>query len=49
MDWEKVDRIPAAKPPAKLNLPSSVFASTVEEDVGLLNKAAPESGKQNIF
>lgn len=25
----------------KLTLPSSVFASTVEEDVGLLNKAAP--------
>lgn len=28
----------------KLKLPSSVFASTVEEEVGLLNKAAPESG-----
>lgn len=45
MEWEEVERIPAAKPaPTKLNLPSSVFASTVEEDVGLLNKAAPESG-----
>lgn len=28
----------------KLKLPSSVFASGVEEDVGLLNKAAPQSG-----
>ncbi|KAK0179134.1 hypothetical protein PV327_007953 [Microctonus hyperodae] len=28
----------------KINLPSSVFASTVEEKVGLLNKAAPVSG-----
>ncbi|KAB0803328.1 hypothetical protein PPYR_00327 [Photinus pyralis] len=31
-----------AKP--KLQLPSSVFASTVEEKVGLLNKAAPHRG-----
>ncbi|KAI4501605.1 hypothetical protein M0802_003482 [Mischocyttarus mexicanus] len=28
----------------KLNLPSSVFASNVEEKVGLLNKAAPVTG-----
>ncbi|CAD0205307.1 unnamed protein product [Chrysodeixis includens] len=28
--------------PETLNLPSSVFASEVEEDVGLLNKAAPQ-------
>jgi len=28
----------------KVQLPSSVFASQVEENVGLLNKAAPESG-----
>ncbi|XP_034949649.1 protein LTV1 homolog [Chelonus insularis] len=28
----------------KINLPSSVFASSVEEEVGLLNKAAPISG-----
>lgn len=28
----------------QLTLPSSVFASEVEEDVGLLNKAAPQSG-----
>ncbi|XP_034255174.1 protein LTV1 homolog isoform X2 [Thrips palmi] len=30
--------------PKQLTLPSSVFASEVEEDVGLLNKAAPQSG-----
>nr|CAD7258052.1 unnamed protein product [Timema shepardi] len=30
----------------KLQLPSSVFASTIEEDVGLLNLAAPRSGPQ---
>lgn len=29
---------------ATINLPSSVFASEFEEDVGLLNKAAPISG-----
>lgn len=29
---------------ARLQLPSSVFASEFEEKVGLLNKAAPESG-----
>lgn len=47
MEWEKVERIPAANSQNKLNLPSSVFASTVEEDVGLLNKAAPQSGNLN--
>ncbi|XP_056136318.1 protein LTV1 homolog [Lampris incognitus] len=31
-------------PVASINLPSSVFASDFEEDVGLLNKAAPISG-----
>lgn len=31
-------------PVASLNLPSSVFASEFEEEVGLLNKAAPVSG-----
>ncbi|XP_063739221.1 protein LTV1 homolog [Eleginops maclovinus] len=31
-------------PAATLNLPSSVFASEFEEEVGLLNKAAPISG-----
>lgn len=30
--------------PKQLTLPSSVFASEVEEEVGLLNKAAPQSG-----
>lgn len=30
----------------KFNLPSSVFASEVEEEVGMLNKAAPVSGPQ---
>lgn len=43
MEWEKVERIPAASAP-KINLPSSVFASEIEEDIGLLNKAAPVSG-----
>lgn len=28
-----------------INLPSSVFASEFEEEVGLLNKAAPVSGE----
>ncbi|XP_061626183.1 protein LTV1 homolog [Phyllopteryx taeniolatus] len=39
-DAEKEQVIPAAS----LKLPSSVFASEFEEDVGLLNKAAPISG-----
>ncbi|XP_062244318.1 protein LTV1 homolog [Platichthys flesus] len=33
-----------APPGASINLPSSVFASEFEEEVGLLNKAAPISG-----
>ncbi|XP_039659983.1 protein LTV1 homolog isoform X2 [Perca fluviatilis] len=33
-----------AVPAASINLPSSVFASEFEEEVGLLNKAAPISG-----
>ncbi|GAA6229047.1 protein LTV1 homolog [Lates japonicus] len=33
-----------AFPAASINLPSSVFASEFEEEVGLLNKAAPISG-----
>ncbi|XP_069386059.1 protein LTV1 homolog [Paralichthys olivaceus] len=33
-----------APPAATINLPSSVFASEFEEEVGLLNKAAPISG-----
>lgn len=31
---------------AKIKLPSSVFASEVEEEIGMLNKAAPVSGPQ---
>lgn len=34
----------ASVPTASINLPSSVFASEFEEEVGLLNKAAPVSG-----
>lgn len=36
---------------AKIKLPSSVFASEVEEEVGMLNKAAPVSGifNSNIY
>lgn len=37
---EEVEQIP----PPTINLPSSVFASEFEEDVGLLNKAAPVRG-----
>ncbi|XP_006010353.1 protein LTV1 homolog isoform X2 [Latimeria chalumnae] len=39
---EEIETIPA---PA-INLPSSVFASELEEEVGLLNKAAPVRGPQ---
>ena len=34
--------------PSKLVLPSSVFASEVEEEVGLLNKAAPQGMKVEV-
>ncbi|KAK7793031.1 hypothetical protein R5R35_004462 [Gryllus longicercus] len=34
----------SAEPLVKIQLPSSVFASAVEEDIGMLNKAAPRSG-----
>jgi len=43
VSWEPIEH-PSSQT-AKLKLPSSVFASNVEEDVGLLNKAAPQSGK----
>lgn len=33
----------------QINFPSSVFASEIEEDVGLLNKAAPQSGTASDF
>ena len=32
----------------KLQLPSSVFPSGVEEDIGLLNRAAPHSGESSF-
>nr|CAG4643314.1 EOG090X08PQ [Ilyocryptus agilis] len=54
MEWELVEdnansrvwKAPAVKGISnyKLNLPSSVFQSQVEEEVGLLNRAAPHSG-----
>lgn len=43
-DDEEEDDTDKAIPVATINLPSSVFASEFEEDVGLLNKAAPISG-----
>ncbi|XP_031845531.2 LTV1 ribosome biogenesis factor [Nomia melanderi] len=53
-EWERVDYTNNSrkneegddKVAPKINLPSSVFASNVEEKVGLLNKAAPVSGLQ---
>ncbi|XP_015601567.1 protein LTV1 homolog isoform X2 [Cephus cinctus] len=48
VEWEQVENPNREKDNKnevpKINLPSSVFASTVEEDVGLLNRAAPVSG-----
>lgn len=44
VSWEPTEQ-PCSQA-AKLKLPSSVFASNVEEDVGLLNKAVPQSGLQ---
>lgn len=38
------DEEEASVPTTSINLPSSVFASEFEEEVGLLNKAAPVSG-----
>ncbi|XP_012271143.1 protein LTV1 homolog [Orussus abietinus] len=46
--WEQVESgnedKNTKKESIKINLPSSVFASNVEEEVGLLNRAAPVSG-----
>ncbi|XP_060096510.1 protein LTV1 homolog [Heteronotia binoei] len=42
---EEIQHIPTPT----INLPSSVFASEFEEDVGLLNKAAPVSGPRLDF
>ncbi|XP_015254309.1 PREDICTED: protein LTV1 homolog [Cyprinodon variegatus] len=41
---KEVEAVSKELPEATLHLPSSVFASEFEEDVGLLNKAAPVSG-----
>ncbi|XP_044045455.1 protein LTV1 homolog [Siniperca chuatsi] len=43
-DEEEEGDTDKAVPAASINLPSSVFASEFEEEVGLLNKAAPISG-----
>lgn len=50
-EWERIDNTNSSKTndkkdAPKINLPSSVFASNVEEKVGLLNRAAPVSGLQ---
>ncbi|XP_015430682.1 PREDICTED: protein LTV1 homolog [Dufourea novaeangliae] len=53
-EWERVDYENTSrkndksdkKDAPKINLPSSVFASNVEEKIGLLNKTAPVSGLQ---
>ncbi|XP_023715960.1 protein LTV1 homolog, partial [Cryptotermes secundus] len=42
VDWEPVEQLSSRT--TNLKLPSSVFASKVEEDIGLLNRAAPHSG-----
>ncbi|KAL0125309.1 hypothetical protein PUN28_004438 [Cardiocondyla obscurior] len=47
VEWERIestDNSKSDKSASKINLPSSVFASNVEEKVGMLNKAAPVSG-----
>lgn len=41
-DENSEEEVYTVERPKQLNLPSSVFASEVEEDVGLLNKAAPQ-------
>ncbi|NWW94209.1 LTV1 protein, partial [Rhynochetos jubatus] len=42
---DEIERVPAPS----IKLPSSVFATEFEEDVGLLNKAAPVSGPRLDF
>jgi len=47
VEWERVENpnnSKCDKNTPRINLPSSVFASTVEEKVGMLNKAAPVTG-----
>ncbi|CAG0889161.1 unnamed protein product [Darwinula stevensoni] len=46
LEKEDVSKVPSEEPEVKFTLPSSVFASEVEEEVGLLNKAAPLRGPQ---
>jgi len=46
VEWERIENTNSQKDAPKINLPSSVFASNVEEKVGMLNKAAPVSGPQ---
>lgn len=48
VEWQRVENTNVSKnsddkEAPKINLPSSVFASNVEEKVGMLNKAAPVS------
>lgn len=48
VEWQRVENTNVSKSSdekdvPKINLPSSVFASNVEEKVGMLNKAAPVS------
>lgn len=52
VEWERVENPNNSKcdnSTPKINLPSSVFASNVEEKVGMLNKAAPVSGPRLDF
>jgi len=52
VEWERVentDNSKCDKNIPRINLPSSVFASNVEEKVGMLNKAAPVSGPRLDF
>jgi len=49
VEWERIENTNSQKEnksAPKINLPSSVFASNVEEKIGMLNKAAPVSGPQ---
>ncbi|XP_011148702.1 protein LTV1 homolog [Harpegnathos saltator] len=51
VEWQRVENTNVSKSSnnkdaPKINLPSSVFASNIEEKVGMLNKAAPISGPQ---
>ena len=43
---EKKDEIKCEDKKSNLTLPSSVFASELEVETGMLNKAAPRKGKK---